>query len=227
MEFKSVIVHLPIDLTDICNYKNNARNKNESFNVSSVDINKPVGSLYKDCWDNTNKKKDVNIFSGSKQYEKISTLIIPKYYNNSNDSHIYCWHCSCKIEDNVCGIPEKYEKGTFYMKGMFCSFNCALTFNYDYSQVNDNVIQEREALIRMIYRNITGKSDSELHYAPPREALKMFGGYMTHEEFHRNRNIVNVIYQPLEPIDYFIEENILIEDENKSGKSNDLVNFVK
>ena len=227
MEFKSIIVHLPIDLTNICNYN---QNENKTFSVDSV--TKTIGSLYKDCWNsNKNILNDIHIFSGEKQYKKVITIISPeKYTNPKNDSEVYCWHCSCKITNDICGIPDSFEieTGKLTMKGLFCSFNCALTFNYYHLNDNDDKKQERESLIHMIWKQSKEYKPGEvLKYAPPRETLKIFGGYMLHDEFHSNRNIIEVNYDYLKPLDYFIEENILIEDQKHDHKHSNLANFVQ
>jgi len=230
MEFKSVIVHLPIDMTNVCNY---SQNDSEAFSVDSV--NKTIGNPYKACWNNEKYMfNDIHIYSENKQYKKVITIISPERYTNpQNDIEVYCWHCSCKIQNSICGIPESYdaEANQVKMKGLFCSFNCALTFNYYHLNENDDKKQERESLIHMIHKNSKDwKPGDVLKYAPPREALKIFGGYMLHDEFHNNRNIIEVNYDYLKPLDYFIEENILIEDNKQcviDTKDNNLANFVQ
>ena len=58
-------------------------------------------------------------------------------------------------------------------------------------------------------------TNQELTYAPPREALKIFGGSMSYSEFRQNNNYVDIIYEPSIPLIAFLEETTPINDTSR------------
>lgn len=222
MQSKNIIVYLPIDLTYMYYYKqppqefNNysptkAQNDIQEFNPQSFNLHSPNINIDSTVHDDS---KIIFIDKQKKYTKNITKLISVQYYYKYTDPpiptdvcNICCWYCSDKIQTVPCGIPVKYENCKFYVKGFFCDFNCALSYNF-YSNEFETVIQERESLIRMLYKvcHPNGNAD-EVTYAPIRESLKIFGGTLSYEEFHKNNKTVNFITQPMVPLMCFIEEN--------------------
>ena len=112
------------------------------------------------------------------------------------ETKVCCWHCCHTFKNMPCGIPINYKKNLFYVKGIFCSFNCALTYNNN-SNENENIIQERESLIYLLYKKINNVKNIDLKYAPEKEVLEMFGGKLTIEEFRENNSTYNIIFPPI------------------------------
>ncbi len=212
---KTIIIHLPIDLTTMQNYKDPQENNPQSYNLQESN------RFNKSFVENNNLKQYLFVNSKGKKFKCINTeLISNKYYEKEKDDvcSIHCWHCFCKILGKPIGLPIKYENSRFHIKGFFCSFNCMLTFNY-YSLEFDNIIQERESLIRMLHKK-TAPGDATPTYAPIREVLKIFGGTLSYDEFHTTKSDIQMIYYPVVPIVCYIEENCPVEiekNENKQG----------
>ena len=268
---KSIIVSLPIDLTNIADHdkntvecennkmilknfaitenssnanefkfqdpgfhKNDSSIKQEPFQVKSFNIgNENMFPLCLNEWKHYHNRSTTRLISEGVEYDrKTVKFILSKYYNDFNDKKntipVHCWHCFQKIQGKPCGIPVKYEKETFFIKGFFCSFNCALTYNYN-SPLMDTKIQEQESLIRMLYKlsNDNDTTTRPLKYAPPRESLKIFGGTLTEKEFSENLSTVHLVYEPCVPIVSYLEENTIVPDSRDSREKNDLYLFMK
>ena len=105
------------------------------------------------------------------------------------------------------------------IKGVYCSFNCAASYNFS---KNDDNIWERYSLLNLMYKKLYHQKFIKINLAPPRETLKIFGGYMNIEEFrensYKNEKIFTVINPPLISIIPKIEENV--STQLKTNKTN-------
>jgi len=141
--------------------------------------------------------------------------IMYEFINANNDkvwpetTNIYCWWCCHPFTWMPCALPEYLKKDKFYVNGCFCTFNCAASYNF--SKCDDD-IWERYSLLNLMYKKIYNTKFIKINLAPPREILKIFGGYMSIDEFrensHRNDKTFTVINPPLISIIPKIEENI-------------------
>ncbi len=219
MEFKSILVHFPIDVTKTELYRNVA----DHTSHGSADLFDPEGYDLKV----NNKFASDTVFAEAemtgrmfcdkgRSYEKrISVTITQTFYEQKNRSDdvlsVHCWHCSRLIKWRPCGLPVSVNNNGYVVKGFYCTLNCALAANY-YSNERENVIQEREGLIRQMYRKSYPNEKNELAYAPPKEALRYYGGPMSYEEFHLHNKFVNFVYVPQIPLSCQIEENVPVPD---------------
>jgi hypothetical protein len=109
---------------------------------------------------------------------------------------VCCWWCCHNFDSVPIGIPMKYDemRRKFQVKGVFCSFSCLVAYKNDHVRVRTD-----DYLIKFLYNKLTGAFllDSRLEPAPPRCALKMFGGELTIDEF-RNSFKENRIYKMIE-----------------------------
>jgi hypothetical protein len=109
---------------------------------------------------------------------------------------VCCWWCCHGFETIPIGMPEKYDElvKKFQVKGVFCSFSCMIAYK---NERKTGALKEH--LIKYLYNKITGTLllDAHLEPAPPRCALKMFGGELTIDEF-RNSFKENRIYKMIE-----------------------------
>ena len=172
--------------------------------TSSIDI-----KYEDDCRNNRLLKKNLkNIM-----YEFINANNDKKWPDSTN---IYCWWCCHQFSDVPCSLPEYYKKDKFYVSGCFCSFNCCASYNFS---KNDDEMWERYSLLNLMYKKLYNKNFVKINMAPPRETLKIFGGFLSIEEFReysiRNDKTFNVIKPPLVAIIPKIEENIYA----KGGKT--------
>jgi len=180
---------------------------------SNVDI--PIDSKYEDdCRNNRIIKKNLkNIM-----YEFINANNEKKWPESTN---IHCWWCCNSFNDIPCALPEYYKKEKFYVNGCFCSFNCCSSYNFSR---NDDAMWERYSLLNLMYKKLYNKNFVKINLAPPRETLKMFGGFLSIEEFReysiRNDKSFNIIKPPLISIIPKIEENIYINKITKTINQN-------
>ncbi len=131
------------------------------------------------------------------------------YQEWPDQTNIHCWWCCHQFDGPPCTLPEYIRRDKFYVSGCFCSFNCAASYNFN---KNDNNVWERYTLLNLMYKKLYNLPFVKIEMAPPREVLKMFGGYMDIEEF-RNYCIkqdrkFQVIKPPLISIIPKIEEHI-------------------
>jgi hypothetical protein len=151
--------------------------------------------------------------------------ILYEFINANSDkvwpdsTNIYCWWCSHPFNGAPCALPESYIKGKFYVNGCFCTFNCAASYNFS---KNDDNMWERYSLLNLMYKKLYNRNFIKINLAPPRETLKIFGGYLSIEEFrensYKNEKTFMVVKPPLISIIPKIEENIL--SNNKNLKNN-------
>lgn len=103
---------------------------------------------------------------------------------------LWCWWCSHPIEGETLNFPFKYDdkRRTFHTMGFFCSWGCMKTYNLDRGGPR---MGERQQFITLMRRHVYGTITS-CPKAPVREALKVFGGNLTIEEFRKCPDVVDV-----------------------------------
>ncbi len=212
------------------NYVKMVSNNNNKVNNMEDDIHGGSGTLLKDLENeqNTLTNFKVNPFMESTHIEE---EIIQEHSNKMNkknlknimvefinanmyqewpdQTNIHCWWCCHQFDGPPCTLPEYIRRDKFYVSGCFCSFNCAASYNFN---KNDNNVWERYTLLNLMYKKLYNLQFIKIEMAPPREVLKMFGGYMDITEF-RNYCIkqdrrFQVIKPPLISIIPKIEEHI-------------------
>jgi hypothetical protein len=101
---------------------------------------------------------------------------------------IHCWWCCHKFDTCPCTMPTKYDplRKRFNFMGIFCSWNCVKANNFD---MNDHLKYQRSELITLLIQQLYGITKAiNIKPAPPRQCLKMFGGYLTIDEFRNNNS---------------------------------------
>jgi len=210
-----------VDLLDLNVEKNDLKYTNE-YHYSSIINNSNIAND-NDTNAVISMKDDENKIN--KVIKKNLKNIMYEFINANNDktwpetTNIYCWWCCHPFTCTPCAIPEYYKKEKFYVNGCFCSFNCAASYNFS---KNDDSMWERYSLLNLMYKKLYNTKFVKINMAPPREILKIFGGYMTIEEFrensYKNEKIFTVIKPPLISIIPKIEENI--SNNTKNTKNN-------
>ena len=221
---KSLLVHLPINITLINQEKNNVYEKhffNYDNKVKQID---QEPEPYDDNFNNAIQEekiiekttkievKEISLFQQQKKIkEKIYTLInFIDLKNLIEEEKICCWWCTYQFDNLACGIPIKYEKKKYHVKGYFCSFNCALSYN-DNENIDYLIKQERRCLLNLLYSIMEEKHDI-IKKAPRKECLIKFGGILTIEEFRKNSKTYKLTYPPILPLIPELEEIELIKD---------------
>jgi hypothetical protein len=162
-----------------------------------------------------NKAWEVDQKNNNKVLKKNLRNILYEFINCNNEktwpekTNINCWWCCHCFDNTPCSLPYKYKKEKFYVKGIFCSFNCAASYNFS---LNDEDIYERYSLLNLMYKKLYYRKFIKINLAPPRESLKIFGGYLSIEEFRENclnnDKIFSLIDPPLISIIPKIEESM-------------------
>jgi hypothetical protein len=96
--------------------------------------------------------------------------------------NLICWWCVHSLPQLPCfHLPVKYDekRDRFTTIGNFCTWECMKAYANDMATARSGEIQSFVALMRM---KAYGKY-MQLYAAPKRQALKVFGGSMTIDEF--------------------------------------------
>jgi hypothetical protein len=102
-------------------------------------------------------------------------------------TNVHCWWCCHPFECSPCTLPTKYDphRKRFTFTGIFCSWNCTKAYNFN---LIDCKKYERSGFITLLIQQLYGLPYAiNIKAAPPKQCLKMFGGYMDIEQF-RNGN---------------------------------------
>ena len=242
---ESVLVHLPINIDKF--QKNDIFFSQEFMKYDQSIPGEP--QPYDPKSNNNNIFENINIKKENKEKKndttntynihdkdnfvnkKVKTILVQfndlnKIKQWPNNIDIKCWWCCHNFENTPFGIPVKYEEKTetFYVYGCFCSLNCALSYNF---QEKSEKKWGRAGLIQMLY-NKTYNNNDDINYAPERECLKDFGGYMSIDEFRNiDKNIkCNITYPPMLSIIPQIEEVKIIKESNRENDFQEKLNIV-
>lgn len=118
------------------------------------------------------------------------------------NTDLCCWWC-CH-PPVVLGMPTRYNKtkGSFETYGHFCSYECMKAYNL---QDTDGNRCARSSLITLARQKNLGVF-TPLKTAPPRQALKMFGGDLDIDDFRAETSEVVVTVLPMIPVSYVVEK---------------------
>ena len=133
---------------------------------------------------------------------------------------IKCWWDCHPFSNLPFALPELRHDNKYYLRGCFCSPNCALAYNLYH--LKDSKIDKRKSLVYILYREMYGLKPNEIiniKEAPPRELLEDFGGSMGIDTFRKTFIMMDkeyIVYiPPIRPINMVIEEkNVLAHDES-------------
>lgn len=163
--------------------------KDESF-ISQLADKKPKKSVR----DIERERKDVQELNRRKGYfELLYNFIHNEHWLEHTD--VCCWWCCHKFDSLPIGMPVDYhtKNKKFRVKGVFCSFACMCAYRDIYAKKS-----ETNSLVSYLYTKLTAEPvGTIIQRAPPREALKMFGGELTIEEF-RNSTTESKLYKMVE-----------------------------
>lgn len=235
-----VILHLPITMEEFKKeglYKDNGKKNGKKSKDKNKPDEKSTNDLIETKGEETELKEDEKTlltFLKNKEIIQINDNIEKKIVKRNvlnimyefidaneknewpNITNIYCQWCCHPFNTPPCALPIKYIKGKFFLRGCFCSFNCAAAYNFDNK---DYDMWERYSLLNFLYKKMYQTPYIRVKIAPPRESLKIFGGFLSIEEFRLNFLVIKqyeVILPPMISIIPKIEENIF-ENSMKSS----------
>jgi hypothetical protein len=179
-EFKGII-----DNEEINNkYIENLKEINEIKNIQNdekIKIDKDVSYSFKE-------NRLVNI-----RWEFIDANNKKTWPLRTNSCCLWCCH---KFDSIPVALPKYYMNEIFYVFGIFCSFNCTASYNFD---KKDDQIWERYSLLNLMYKKLNECNFSKINLAPPRETLKIFSGHLSINEFRTSFLKQEKIFKMLEP----------------------------
>jgi hypothetical protein len=144
-----------------------------------------------------NKNNDIKIlqcYNGIKSYA-------PK------ETNIWCWWCCHPFDTIPRFAPTKYDelRDRYQVTGNFCSWGCVKSY-----MLHDNTLKVSSSmcLLTMMIRSINGSLYNVVTCAPPRQALKVFGGNMSIHDF---RNIDKNEYFEVNTNKMTLDDSIFIK----------------
>jgi hypothetical protein len=206
---------------DIQNYKNNFsniinENEWESDEEKEVSIENFIKEVPNEKHYNVNKTYlpgNVSDFKEKKNEDsvkKIRVVTTIKNIHNMSEwpetTDVCCWWCCHTFSNCPCTLPTKYDplRKRFQFIGLFCSWNCTKSYNFER---NDHRRYERSELISLLIQQMYGVITAiNVKPAPPRQTLKMFGGYLDIEEFRDNNSAVDQYHMNLINFRYIYPE---------------------
>lgn len=114
---------------------------------------------------------------------------------NYDNKELKCWWCRNGFNTPRVSLPEQYYEDKFLTMGVFCSYNCAKSYNL---HLNDFNVQKRNNLLNLFYYKTYGEF-KEILQAPSWKVLKEYGGYLNIEKFRDNFILNTTEYVYLEP----------------------------
>ena len=121
-------------------------------------------------------------------------------------TNVCCWWCCHQFTNCPCTLPTKYDplRKRFQFIGLFCSWNCTKAYNFER---NDHRRYERSELITLLIQKMYGIVNAiNIKCAPPRQTLKIFGGYLDIDEFRGNNSTVDMYHMNLINFNYIYPE---------------------
>lgn len=229
-----IITHLPIKLEDL--QENTCEIKESGVFINSDPSKKKIISKRKSKINNfsdINELNDKNIIRDkilslekklieleldNKSKTKIHVVDLNKIKKNSG---VCCWWCKHKFDTERVALPENNYDGKYYVKGYFCSYNCALAYNLDLS---DDKTWARTSLLHKMYSE-TFSSKKVIKPANSWLILKNFGGKVSIEDYRKQFIIKTKEYTFLEP-PFISRMSYIVETLEKSNNEKVSINKV-
>ena len=129
-----------------------------------------------------------------------------------------CWHCCHTFDTSTAlRLPRMYEvaEGVFHVYGWFCSASCGKAYILEHATFDRGY--QMNIFIKML-REVHGITDNVTE-APPRIALRPFGGVFDIETFRSMHNLCHVITPPFVTYSMLIEERMPAEAADRALES--------
>ena len=209
----------PVGFDNINNFESLPSKINSMFSIdkNKNQLNKSSEEIIES---ENNYESDMSLISkdnGVNNANIKNTLINSDEKKWKNNTNICCYWCCHSFKNTPFGIPIKYKNDKFYVHGIFCSLECAASYNFSEEKgIQD--IWESYNLLNLLSSKINYNNIVRL--APKRNCLSMFGGKMEIDEFRnftKQNKIINVLEYPMISASQQIEE---INYDTNSNKNN-------
>lgn len=231
-----LILHLKITKKDIQKYKKNILQPNILGKLEEELIYKRI-KIVEEKKDEKEANLDISHISKDSIDEpplyieehnessdtKEKTTKILKEFIQAN--RIKQWPSQCSIKCKWCvylfctppiSLPIWYIDDTFYVRDCYCSFSCARTHLWFRGDMNEYEKMNCDSLLHLLRKKMynipMNQQTHGIPYAPPRELLVDFGGYMNIQEFRSNTTLteqkkyIHVLYPPIISLIPMVEE---------------------
>ncbi len=154
------------------NIKSNINNNNFKKNVTQIsEINK-----------NNINKYYVYLDEAKKQKKCLITMVDLINKNLPSKTKLSCFWCKHGFNSQPIGCPIDYKNNQYRCDGIFCSFNCCLSFILD--NESNNLYQKSHKLLLNIFNKLFDQY--KIEPAPSWRLLQNYGGEFTIQEFRNN-----------------------------------------
>lgn len=122
----------------------------------------------------------------------ISHITKDKYYMRENISNSKLEELTSKEkikEETIEIVPVNSTKSYYLTDGIFCSFNCTLSFIKNNN--HNSFYKESMSLLHSLYHDFVGKKMAKIIQAPDWRLLKDYGGSLDIDSFRNTFNKVN------------------------------------
>jgi len=113
----------------------------------------------------------------------------------NDENGLCCWFCTRKITSEPIGLPYRYVDGKYSVKGSFCGFKCANSYNLTNESDNKWI---QESYLNELY--VKYGNTLPIGTALPKEILIKYGGIYTDAEYEQLLNKGNVAIIQFPPI---------------------------
>lgn len=162
------------------------------------------------------KENQTNVQTVKKNEPIVIETTLPTFKLNEINEYtgVKCWWCCNTFKSKAIYLPHKLVNNIYYVTGIFCSFNCVLSYNYG---IKDAFTIARANLIYLMYSQLLNPTEHIIP-APPKEVLVEFGGYLTIDEYREKSVIysreIKIVLPPMKSL------HLVIEDTNFNYPSN-------
>ena len=132
----------------------------------------------------------------------------------SQEEHesVWCWWCCHPFDTTPLPMPMKYDdrRDVFTVGGYFCSWGCMKAYNYEHTGYRSGIVNGWIGMLRR--RSSGGGLTGPIKCAPPRQALRVFGGNLTIDEFRTTK--MSFVVLPSNMI-HEVPNLVVVHDPNK------------
>ena len=194
----SLIVRMPINIKDIDKTEINIPTPYDpTYTYNSLSTNKETIDFIDNKEENDTRQISLLLKNKYIKDKNINLLVQLSHCNKlqkwPEKTDISCLWCCHSFNNTPWGIPQKYEKETFTLFGIFCSPNCSAAYLFD----NDHLFYtkwEKYSLLNFLYYKIYGTIE-EIMLSPSKLSLIKFGGCLSIEEYRDKIKLNDKIYE--------------------------------
>jgi hypothetical protein len=117
----------------------------------------------------------------------LSEITKEKYTISENITEQRC--LEIKLKGDKRNHSEEHDY--YETDGIFCSFNCCMSYINDMENIQNPMYKNSESLLLKIYSDIYGNCLNNISLAPHWRTLRDFGGHLSIEEFRHSFNKID------------------------------------